>query len=262
MAVAAIADRHVAGDSLLHGLDPRAKLVASLLIIFTTVLIPAGRWDVFALMACLLATATAASGLSPRLVLGRSLLALPFLLAAVPIIFNRAGEGVVSLPLLGWTVTDAGLVAFFSILLRSWLSVITATLLTATTEPDSLLRSLRWLGVPRILVATASFMWRYIFVIGEEAQRLLRAREARSARPGGRGGGSPAWRARVAGYMAGTLFLRTLSRSERIYAAMQARGYNGEFLTLDRLAMRKLDYAVLSLVAVFLAGLNVYAYSL
>jgi cobalt/nickel transport system permease protein len=259
LAIFTITDRHVAGNSFLHGLDPRAKLLTTLAFIFAAVLIPQARWDVFAAMALLLAAAVALSGLSPRFVLGRSLLALPFVLAAVPVLFNRPGESLFELPLLGWNATAHGLEALTSILLRSWLSVTAATLLTATTEPDHILRSLRWLGVPRILVATISFMWRYVFVIGEEAMRLMRAREARSAGTGKQTGGSIAWRGRVAGHMVGTLFLRSLARSERVYVAMQARGYSGEMRSLDRFVLRTRDVIVVAATLAALFGIQAYA---
>ena len=74
-------------------------------------------------------------------------------------------------------------------------------------------------------------MWRYLFVLVDEAIRLTRARDARSGSVTGRGGGAVWWRARVAGGMAGNLFLRGYERSERIYAAMVARGYDGEVRT-------------------------------
>ena len=79
------------------------------------------------------------------------------------------------------------------------------------------------------MVAIISFMYRYLGVIGDEAARMNRARAARSADRGGRGaGGSLRWRAGVTGSMVGSLFLRSYERSERIYAAMQARGFDGE----------------------------------
>jgi cobalt/nickel transport system permease protein len=259
LSFAVIVDRHVRGDSFVHRLDPRAKLVTTLAFIFSAVLIPQGAWAVFGAHACLLAMAVVLSALSPRLVVGRSLLALPFVLAAVPVLFNRPGVALFEVPLTGWTATDAGLEALTSILLRSWLSVTAATILTATTEPDQVLRSLRWLGVPRLLVATISFMWRYVFVIAEEAQRMLRARDARSARTGGRAGGSLAWRAGVAGNMVGTLFLRSLNRSERVYTAMLARGYNGELRSLERFNLRARDVAVAASAATALAVIQLYA---
>ncbi len=94
--------------------------------------------------------------------------------------------------------------------MRSWLSVQMAILLTATTAFPDLMHALRHLRVPRLLVAIVSLMYRYLFVLTDETARLLRAREARSARVAGRrGGGTLAWRARVAGNMAGQLFLRS-----------------------------------------------------
>lgn len=228
-----ITDRHVKGASFLHKLDPRAKLLLTFAFIFAAILTPAGRWDVFIALALLLGLAIKASDLPPKLLFSRSLLALPFVLAAVPILFNRPGELVFELPLVGWRATTEGLVSLISIFARSWLSVLSATLLTATTEADHILRALRWFGVPRVLVATISFMWRYVFVIAEEAQRMLRAREARSAHVSRASGGRLVWRARIAGHMVGSLFLRTLDRSDRIYMAMLARGYNGRLLSLQ-----------------------------
>ena len=81
-------------------------------------------------------------------------------------------------------------------------------------------------------------MWRYLFVLVDEVLRLMRAREARSGHPveprRRRIGGSLAWRARVTGGMAGNLMLRSFDRSERIYAAMASRGYDGEVRGLPR----------------------------
>ena len=66
-------------------------------------------------------------------------------------------------------------------------------------------------------------MYRYLFVLVDEAQRLQTARESRSAGSGG----TVAWRARVLGGMVGSLFIRSYERSERIYAAMVGGASNG-----------------------------------
>jgi cobalt/nickel transport system permease protein len=76
-------------------------------------------------------------------------------------------------------------------------------------------------------------MYRYLGTLRDEAERLLRARTARSgALPGHKSGGRIAWRARAAGGMVGNLFLRSYERSERVYAAMLARGYDGRMRLL------------------------------
>jgi cobalt/nickel transport system permease protein len=253
-------ERYRAGSSLIHNVDARLKLLLTVAYIFAVTLTPVGHWLAFALLAAPLAAAAAASRLPPLLVLRRSALALPFIVVAVPLLFSKEGDTLFTLQPFGWTASEEGLTAVLTILTKSWLSVVAAVILTATTPALELLRAMRALGVPRILVATVSFMYRYLFVIAEEAQRLLRARDSRSAElEGRRCGGSAWWRARVLGHMVGSLFLRSYERSERVYAAMQARGYDGEVRFLRDNAWRLAEIAVAVALVLYVAGVQVYA---
>jgi cobalt/nickel transport system permease protein len=174
--------------------------------------------------------------------------------------FNLPGQPLFALQLGPWhlVATDAGVVRFASIVIRTWLSVQMAILLTATTRFPDLMHALQHLRVPQLLVAIISFMYRYLFVIADEAIRLMRAREARSARSAsGAGGGSIAWGARVTGNMVGQLFLRSYERSDRVYNAMLARGYNGQFLTINPHVMSASDWAIGAGVVVLLLLLQV-----
>ncbi|HEY8490656.1 MAG TPA: cobalt ECF transporter T component CbiQ [Dehalococcoidia bacterium] len=253
-------ERYEARSSPLHRADARVKLVATVAYIFAVTLTPFGAWTALLLLAAPLVPAAAASRLSPWLVLRRSMLALPFVLAAVPLAFTREGPAVFSVPLLGWDASETGLTAVATILAKSWLSVTAAVLLTASTPAVELIRALRALRVPRLLVATVQVMYRHIFVIGEEAARLTRARDSRSgARPGYRSGGTLWWRARVLGNMVGSLFLRSYERSERVYAAMLARGYDGEPRLLDRPAVRLAEAAAAALLVAYALGVQWYA---
>lgn len=230
-----------------HRLDPRVKVVVVVAFIVSNALLPDGAWLAFAATAVLLWMAGRAAQLSAAFLLKRSLIVLPFLLAAVTVLFTLPGTAVATMQLGNWTLTvsDAGLLRFVSILIRSWLSILAAIWLTATTPFPDLLHALRHLRVPQILVAIISFMYRYLFVLADEALRLLRAREARSARPlHGKGGGSIWWRAQVAGGMVGQLLLRSLERSDRVYNAMLARGYRGELLTINPHQMKPRDWVV------------------
>jgi len=254
-------ERYVAGRSAVHVTDARVKLPATLAYIFAVTLTPVGQWPALGLLAVPLAAALLLSRLSPLVVLRRSALALPFVLAAVPLMFTKEGEVLFNVPLFGWTASPEGLEALLSILAKSWLSVMAAVILTATTPAAELLRAMRTLSLPRLLVATVSFMYRYLFVIGEEALSLMRARDSRSARlPGQRGGGTLGWRARVTGNMVGSLFLRTYERSERVYAAMQARGYDGEPRFLWRRAWRATEAVLVVGLVAYLAGVELYAW--
>ncbi len=253
-------DRYESGESLIHRLDPRVKVVVTVLFIISNTLLPDGAWLAFLLAWGLALLTNTLAGLPLSYAFKRSFVALPFALAAITLIFTVPGQSVLVWPFGPWTltVTDAGLVRFTSIVIRSWLSVQMAILLVATTQFPDLMHALRHLRVPSLLVAVFSFMYRYLFVLADEVIRLLRARDSRSAHlPGYRSGGSISWRARVAGNMAGQLFLRSYERSDRVYNAMLARGYTGHFLTLNPHLMRPRDWAagVLAIILLLLLQL-------
>jgi cobalt/nickel transport system permease protein len=240
-------DRYQTGESPIHHLDPRVKVVMTVLFILSNVLLPDGAWLAFALAWGLILLISVLAGLGLGYALKRSFVALPFALAAVTVVFNLPGEPLFVWKLGPWhlVATDAGMIRFASIVIRTWLSVQMAILLTATTRFPDLMHALEHLRVPQLLVAIISFMYRYLFVITDEAMRLMRARESRSAQPAsGGGGGSISWKARVTGNMVGQLFLRSYERSDRVYNAMLARGYNGQFLTINPHVMSASDWTI------------------
>lgn len=248
-------DRYQTGDSSIHQLDPRVKVVTTVLFIFSNALIPDGAWLGFLLAFMAVLVITRWAGLPWGFALKRSLIVLPFTLAAITIIFSIPGTPLGSMKIGPWTLipTDAGLLRFVSIIFRSLLSVQMAILLTATTSFPDLLHALGHLRLPQPLVATLSFMYRYLFVLSDETTRLLRARRARSARLQGRkSGGSILWRAQVAGNMVGQLFLRSLERGDRVYQAMLARGFTGHLYTLNPHVMKRQDWLFTGLVVAYL----------
>ncbi len=248
-------DLYREGTSPVHRLDGRAKLLVTAAFIVCASLLPAVHWPAYLGMAALALAAVVISEVPLRVALARSLVALPFaLVAAASLPFLRPGTPLFTLAVGRWraTATDAGLLALGAVLARSWLSVLAAGLLTATTPFTDLLAALQGLGLPRLLAALMSFMYRYVFVLADEAERLARARTARSGvalclasagdDAGGlpalhaRAGGSLAWRAHVLGGMIGNLFVRSYERSERIYQAMLARGFDGQIRRLPTAA--------------------------
>jgi len=226
-------DRYRRGTSLVHRLDPLAFAVVA-----TTM--PPWAWVGFVLLASLAAGAVLAAEIPLLQALKQSTIALPFAgMVALSLPFTRAGHIVWAWRPLGvhLTLTDEGLILFVAVVVKAWLSVMVSHLLVATTPFPDLLKATRILHAPPVLTATMSFMYRYLFVLVDEGMRLQTAREARSAGPGR----SLLWRARVLGGMIGSLFIRSYERSERIYAAMLARGFAGEVRTLSRLAWQPRD---------------------
>jgi cobalt/nickel transport system permease protein len=130
--------------------------------------------------------------------------------------------------------------------------------LASTTTFPNLLMAMRAIKIPRLLVSVFGLMWRYLFVLVDEALRLMRARTARSGhsdQPGLKTGGSLAWRAKVTGGMAGSLFLRGFERGDRIYMAMLSRGYDGETRALPMPRISRANWLVLILGLVFIGML-------
>ena len=250
-------DQYRQGSSFIHLLDPRTKILVTILFILVISLTPFGSWLAYLLLYGFLAVAAFASGIGLRFLLRRSVIALPFALAAVTLPFTIPGETLITLPMFGGLdMSVEGTVRFISIVIKSWISVQAAILLVSVTPFSNLLWGLRALWVPGRLVAVIGFAYRYLFVLSDEAVRLMRARTARSASGGRRrSGGSLFWRGKVAGRMVGSLMLRSIERSERVYQAMLARGYSGQVLTLSHPKMGRLDYLTLLTSAVFLLGL-------
>jgi cobalt/nickel transport system permease protein len=242
-------DPYLSISSPVHALDPRIKLALVVLLILSVALAPAGAWAAFVLYFSTILGAIVLSGIPPLKILRRSVIALPFVLAAFPLLITTPGSPLFSLSLGGWifTPTVEGFLRFLSIALKSWISVQAALLLSATTPFPDLLLALRAFRVPQMLVSVIGLMWRYLFVLADEAIRLMRARDARSgAEPGHRPGGGVLWRARVTGGMAGSLFVRGFDRADRVYAAMLARGYDGETRALPAPPVASAQYLVLA----------------
>ncbi|HET8778123.1 MAG TPA: cobalt ECF transporter T component CbiQ [Candidatus Limnocylindria bacterium] len=244
-------DRAVIRDSPIHRADPRLKFVTTVVTILAITLLPIGAFAALIVMWLALSVASVVARLGPLRLSRAAFIAAPFLLAAVPLIFVRSGDPLGRIGPL--TVSGEGLVIFATIAAKSWLSVQAALLMTFTTPFHDLVDALRDLRLPRILVAIIGFMYRYLAVLGEEAVRMMRARSARSAvAVGATSGGSLGWRARVTGQMVGSLFLRSYERSERIYAAMQSRGFDGSF---RHLASQRISRSAWLTFAVLIGGL-------
>ena len=185
-------------SSRLHSLDARAKLAALLLILAGTSLAnPRG----LPLVCAILLTAMQISRLPPTGLLKRAALVLPFSL---------------TLAVIAWLSADAE--RALTLLAKSYLSALAALLFSATTPFPAWTSALRSWHVPAALIAIIQFVYRYLFVIAEEAQTMRAAAEARGG-----------FRFSAAIGAVGVLFARSWHRAEAVHRAMLARGYRGNF---------------------------------
>ncbi|WP_306536625.1 cobalt ECF transporter T component CbiQ [Geobacter sp.] len=207
------------GDSAVHRLDPRAKVLVTLVFIVTVVSF--SRYEVSGLIPFILfpLVMVAVSGIPPGVVTRKLLVVLPF--AAVVGLFNPLFDRE-PLTMLGSLAVSGGWVSFLSIILRAVLTVGAAVVLVAVTGFAGVCLALQRFGVPQAFVVQLLFLYRYIFVLGDEGVRMARARELRSF--AGRGMGMKTY-----GALVGSLLLRTWDRAERIHMAMLSRGFRGTF---------------------------------
>jgi cobalt/nickel transport system permease protein len=202
------------------------------------VLTPIRNWQAFALYFVLAVSLLTISRVPLLYVLKRSLVIFPFvLLIAIFIPFFKPGEVAGSYNIWLWqvSVTYDGLLILANVAVKAWLCILSLILLSSTTKFTDLLKGLKQLGVPKVIVLILSFMYRYIFVLIGEVMRMRQARDSRNF------GGGRLRQLKTLGNMIGTLFIRSYERGERIYAAMLARGFDGEIRSLQRLNFKKVD---------------------
>jgi len=189
--------------SVLHRLPALVKVTIAIAGVVAIVLLPRAAWPAYGGIAIALLAAAAASRV-PLSALGRRLLVVePFALGiALLAMFQPHGARIA-----------------LTLLARSTLCLGCMVLLTSTTRFVDLLRALRQVRVPALLVTTLALMHGYLFLLFEEMGRLRRARRSRSFAAGRRRD----WR--ISATIAAQLFVRTSERAERIYLAMAARGW-------------------------------------
>ncbi len=214
-------DSLATGDSAIHRLDPRAKVLVTLVFIVTVVSF--GRYELTAMVPFFIfpAVIIGLGNLPAGYIARKVALLCPF--ALIVAIFNPVFDREV-LVQLGPLAVTGGWISCASIVVRAALTVGAAIILLAVTGFPAICRALERLGMPQAFAVQLLFLYRYIFVLTEEGGRVSRARALRSY--GNRGLGMKAY-----GSLLGNLLLRTWLRAERIHMAMLARGFTGEFHT-------------------------------
>lgn len=198
--------------------------MSAVAFIFAVIATPNRDFWAFAGYALLLAIIIAISRIPVVIILPRMLVEVPFLLFAAIMPFTGPPPTV---DFLGMSLSQAGLLAGWGIVIKGTLGVVTSILLAATTPARDLLLGLDRMRVPDLLVQIASFMLRYVHVVGDEMHRMSLARQSR----GFEATGVRSWP--VIAQSAGTLFIRSYERGERVHLAMLSRGYTGRIPELS-----------------------------
>lgn len=198
-----------------HRWPPLAKLLAALVMILAATCIPISQGPLVGLIACAIFFAHTLARIPLSYVARRMLFFLPPLFfMAISLPLSQSGQK-------GWLL-------FVTILVRGTLSFSTALWLVNVMPFDQLLATLRRLRVPDVLLAILSLMYRFLFVLWDELDRMRTARSARLFRK------PSLWTTwRSAAHLVGRLLIRALDRADRIHGAMLARGWDGRSRWID-----------------------------
>lgn len=220
-----IEERFATGESLIHRLDPIVRILAAVFLSIAAALCDnlylAGMYLFMSL--CLIFLAQ----LKPVLVFARVKPVFWFLIMIwilIPLTFDKQSAFMA----FGIKLSMPGLLLCGKISIKSITIVLVFTALIATMTVATLGHGLHRLKVPDKMVFLLLMSYRYISVIENEYKRLLRAAKFRGFKPG-----TNLHSYKTFAYLAGMLFVRASLRANRVYKAMQCRGFNQKFYTLD-----------------------------
>ena len=251
------------GNSLAHRLDPRTKLI--LTVLYIVILFCAKGFVSYGVVALLLLTGVKVSGVAPR-ALVRGLKPILFIICftAVLNLFYSPGEALASFWI--FTITKEGLVTAFFMVLRITMLIMGTFLLTYTTSPialtdglETLLGPLKRLKVPvHELSMIMSIALRFIPTLIEETDKIMSAQKARGA---DFESGNLLQRARALVPILVPLFISAFRRADELAVAMECRCYHGgEGRTkLHVLRYQLRDYLVLAAYGAVLAAVLILA---
>jgi cobalt/nickel transport system permease protein len=223
-------DQWSQGASPLHKRDPRAKILALAAFLIVLATTAPNAFLTLVIDAVVLVAGILIAGLPLASLLLRAMAVLPFSL---------------TFGLISWLAGDQ--LRALGLVEKSYLSTVAVLLVVGTTPLPLLLSGLEALGTPRLLVLVAQFLYRYLFVVSEQAQHIRLAAACRQGIERRRRSGFRA----AAGALA-VLFARSYYRAEGIHRAMTARAFSGKFALLRRLQFGWADGLFTLAIAAFL----------
>ncbi|WP_018604483.1 cobalt ECF transporter T component CbiQ [Uliginosibacterium gangwonense] len=234
-----------ARQGLLQGLDPRIKLAGCGLLILGGVLAKS-LIMLAVLFLCCLSLAYASQIPLARLAKQVWLGVLFFTgVIALPAVVLVPGQVLWHLPLTGWPISLQGLRSAAFLIGRAETSATLAVLLVLTTPWPHVLKAMRSLGMPVVLVAILGMTHRYIFVLLHTAMQMFEARRSRIAAPM-----LSRQKRQMTMAAVGVLLDKSIQLSGDIHLAMISRGYRGDIHLLDEFRTRQRDWWALGLALI------------
>ncbi|MBC8387057.1 MAG: cobalt ECF transporter T component CbiQ [Actinobacteria bacterium] len=213
-----------------NSLDVRTKLIITLVNIVFIVSVGKGEYLLFSLYLVVAAAIILLFKPPIKHFIKRVFLVFlyPFCISIfIPFIHEGSSILTIDLNIFSLTITDNGITIFLTVIFKSFLSMLILTALVTSTDEIELLHGLRKIYFPKIIVSIIFLMYRYIFLIREEARIGQMAINSRVFQKSYRSVN------KKLAYLAGNLIIESFDRAENVYKSMESRGFNGDFYIID-----------------------------
>ena len=228
-----IHDELYMGDSIIHRLDPRVKLICC--GFFSIVMAVCRTWDAL-LVGLFFTVIWVFMAKLPLAKVVTRLIMVNGLIGVLWVIIPFAVRGEVIFSLGPFTATREGIAYALQITVRSNAIILALLSLLATSSLFSLGHAMGKLGFPDKAVQLLLFAYRYIHVIHMEYRRLMNAIRVRGFRPR-----TNFHTYKTYAYLVGMLLVKSYDRAERIRRAMLCRGFNGKYYDLTEYRLHTTD---------------------
>ena len=212
------------GKSVIHSIDPRIKVVLALIYSFVVALSSS-----FVILLSSLVTSMVLvmiARLDAREVLKRLAVLLGFILL-IWMLMPLTYPGATLFRIGPVDFSSPGVLLAAQISLKSVAILLSLMALLATMSVATMGHALGTLGIPDKLVYLLLITYRYVFVMEQEYQRLIRAMKIRGFKPGTNLHSYQSY-----AYLVGMLFVHASARADRVSRAMKCRGFTGRFHSL------------------------------
>jgi cobalt/nickel transport system permease protein len=241
-----IEEKFASGQSFIHKLDPKTRVVAVVILSFAAAL--CDNFFVLVLYFIISTVLIIMARLNIKDVIERIKPVFWFLLM-IWILLPVTFDGQILYQFSWLKISGTGIILCCKITIKSITILLFFTSLVATMSIASLGNGLHKLHVPDKLVFLLLMSYRYIAVIEDEYKRLLRAAKFRGFRPK-----TNLHSYKTFAYLAGMLFVRAALRAQRVHQAMLCRGFNQKFHSLDIYQANRFNSIFLT--GVFATGLG------
>jgi len=228
-----IQEPFASGNSFLHKTDPRLRVFFAAL--FSCIVALLNQFPSLTVSFALSVILAFTARLNFKMLIKRLAVIWGFLIllwAVLPLTL----EGEVFYQLGPLKFTAQGIILAAKISIKSNTILLAFIALVSTMNFSTLGYVLNYFKIPEKLVHLLLLTYRYIFVIEQEYQRLVRSAKIRAFQPK-----TNLHTYKTYAYLAGMLFVKASARADRVYQAMKCRGFKGRFYCLQEFSFSGCD---------------------